>query len=535
MQTPKQFSFTKEQVEGLIDRLEKKALKSEDYPLLIELIKGLVWLNLSLKEKTLSIKRLRAVFGIKTETASKLFDLLEKEEDKKKGSNQKKKKERKKGGSGHRAASEYTEAKTIKIAHEALQKGDLCPDCKKGKLFNLSPGTILRIIGMPSLQVEIYRPEKLRCSLCGTIFTAKLPEGIMKGSRSDKTAKAIVSLLKYRGGLPFYRQEQLQKILGTPVVASELWKMTQELADDLLEVYALMCHTAAQGQILHNDDTKARILSIMAEKKGKEEKRKGIFTTGVISKLKDPQIDIALFFTGRQHAGENMNDLLNLRKKELSDPILQCDGGPNIPKDHKILVSYCFAHTRRKFYELFDDYPRIVLKIIGWFSEIFANDKNGPSEGESRLKYHQEKSEPIMDKLLEYCNKLLENKEVEPNSSMGKAIAYMKNHWIGLTLFLREKEVPLTNNDLERLLKRSVLNRKNAYFYRTEEGARIGDILMSTIETCVMNEVNPWKYLLAIQEHQKKVRKHPELWLPWCYEKEMSKLGVKQEEAVHSQ
>ena len=99
----------------------------------------------------------------------------------------------------------------------------------------------------------------------------------------------------------------------------------------------------------------------------------------------------------------------------------------------------------------------------------------------------------------------IENKEVEPNSSMGKAIAYMKNHWTGLTLFLKEAGVPLTNNDLERLLKRSVLNRKNAYFYRTEEGARIGDILMSTIETCVMNEINPWKYLLAIQEHQEKV------------------------------
>ena len=531
MQTPKQLSFTKEQIEELIDRLEKKAIESEDYPLLIELIKGLVWLNLSLKEKTLSIKRLRAVFGIKTETASKLLGLLENEEEKKK-----KEPKKKKGGSGHRAASEYTEAKTIKIAHEALKKGDICPDCQKGKLFNLSPGTILRIVGTPSLQVEIYRPEKLRCSLCGTIFTAKLPEEVMKGSRSDKTAKAIVSLLKYRGGLPFYRQEQLQKILGTPLVASELWKMTQDLADDLLGIYAVMCHTAAQGQILHNDDTKARVLSIGAERKEKEEKRKGIFTTGIISKLKDPQIPIALFFTGRKHAGENMNELLDLREEGLSDPILQCDGGHNIPKDHKMLVSYCFAHTRRKFYELSDDYPRIVLKVIGWFSEIFANDKNGPSEDQARLKYHQEKSGPIMDTILKYCDQLLENKEVEPNSSIGKAIAYMKNHWTGLTLFLKEAGVPLTNNDLERLLKRSVLNRKNAYFYRTEEGARIGDILMSTIETCVMNEINPWKYLLAIQEHQEKVKKHPALWVPWAYEKEMKKLQeIKQEGTVHSQ
>jgi hypothetical protein len=106
MQNTKQLNFTKEQIEELIDRLEKKALETEDYPLLIELIKGLVWLNLSLKEKTLSIKRLRAVFGIKTETASKLFDLFANKEEKNKP--KKKKGEGKKGGSGHRAASEYT-------------------------------------------------------------------------------------------------------------------------------------------------------------------------------------------------------------------------------------------------------------------------------------------------------------------------------------------------------------------------------------------------------------------------------------------
>ena len=129
-----------------------------------------------------------------------------------------------------------------------------------------------------------------------------------------------------------------------------------------------------------------------------------------------------------------------------------------------------------------------------------------------------------MEKMKNYCNDLIEKKEVEPNSSMGKAIAYMNNHWEGLTLFLKVPGVPLTNNANERLLKRSVLNRKNAYFYRTESGAKIGDILMSTIETCVLNEVNPWKYLIAIQEHQSKVRKNPELWVPWRYEKELEKL-----------
>lgn len=541
MESPKQLSFTKEQIEELVDRLEKRSLRGEDYPLLIELIKGLIWLNLSLKEKNLSIKRLRAIFGVKTETASKLFDLAKQGEDKEAKEPKKKKEPKgKKGGHGHRPASEYTEAKTIKVAHETLKKGDLCPECKKGKLFNLAPGSVLRIIGAPSLQVEIYRTERLRCSLCGKTFTAQLPKDIMTGSRSDETAKAIASLLKYRGGVPFYRQEQMQKILGTPISASEIWNMTADLAKDLLSIYAVMCETAAQGKILHNDDTGVKVLSIMEERKqnkgtDKEEERTGMFTTGIISILKDPKIEIALFFTGRQHAGENMNDLLNSRSSDLLSPIQQCDAGHNIPKDHNTLVAYCLFHARRKFYELVDDYPKIVVKMIGWFAEIFANENTGPPEEEALLKWHQEKSRPIMDQIRSYGEKLIEEKEVEPNSSMGKAIRYLQNQWEGLTLFLRVAGVPLTNNKMERLLKRAVLNRKNAYFYLTEEGARIGDVLMSTIETCVLNEINPWKYLVAIQKHQDKVRKNPELWVPWAYEKELEKFSPIQEGIAQSQ
>ncbi|WP_194848142.1 IS66 family transposase [Candidatus Neptunochlamydia vexilliferae] len=542
MKAPKQISLEPEKIEELIDRLEKKSLNEDDYPLLIELIKGMVWLNLSLKEKKLSIKRLRAVFGIKTETASKLLDFLEKNDPKQSDAkssdpdgNPTEKKKKKKGGSGHRPASDYTEARIIKIAHETLKKGDLCPDCKQGKLFNLSPGTVLQIVGAPHLQVEIYKPERLRCSLCGKTFTARLPQEIMNGTRGDRTAKAIVSLMKYRGGLPFYRQEQMQNILGNPITASELWKMTADLADQLLEIYAEMCHQAAQGKLLHNDDTTARILSIAKERKEKlgtesEEKRTGTFTTGIISILENSQAEIALFFTGRQHAGENMNDLLDLRNQNLPPPLQQCDGGHNIPKDHETDVSNCLAHARRKFYELADNHPKEVLKIIGWFAKIFANDKEGPPEEDARLKWHQEKSTPIMNQIKAYCKQLIETKQVEPNSSMGKAITYLTNQWEGLTLFLKKPGVPLTNNKDERLLKRAVLNRKNAYFYKTEKGANIGDILMSTIETCVLNKVNPWNYLLAIQEHQDKIQKNPKLYLPWNYQKHL-----KQEEPSHSQ
>jgi hypothetical protein len=182
------------------------------------------------------------------------------------------------------------------------------------------------------------------------------------------------------------------------------------------------------------------------------------------------------------------------------------------------------AHVRRKFYELVETWPQPALKVIGLFALIFANEKSAPSDPEERLKWHQGRSGPVMKELKEYCEGLIEKREVEPNSSLGKAIGYLQNHWEGTTLFLRIPGVPLTNNDTERLLKRAVLNRKNAYFYRNETGAKIGDVLMSAIETCVLNQINPWNYLIAIQQHQREVRKDPLAWMPWNFEIQLKKL-----------
>lgn len=557
MKAPNRLDFAPEQIDELIDRLNNECLRKEDYPLLADLLRAMVWLNFSLQEKKLTIKRLRAVFGIKTESAKKLWEFArgkssapenppaedltpaipEDADGKEADANQSETSEEgpaddktpkdKPKNHGHRPAAGYTQAKTIEIAHEALKKGGICPSCLKGRLFQLKPGTVIRIIGQPWLQVEIYRPERLRCSLCGKVFTAILPKEVATDSRADCTAKAIVSLLKYRGGVPFYRQEQIQKILGNPISASEIWEMTEDVANAAMPIYAAMCQEAANAELIQNDDTSARILSVMKELKEAEEKpeRVGTFTTAILATLKKAGVKIALFFTGRKHAGENLDDLLKGRSEGLPPPIQECDAlSRNVPKDHDTQLGNCLAHSRRDFYELVEVWPRDVTRIIGYFSSVFANDDSAPEDPQERLKWHQEKSGPVMREMKDYCNGLVERKEVEPNSSMGKAIAYLNNHWEALTLFLRVPGVPLTNNDTERLIKQPVLNRKNAYFFRNETGAKIADILMSVMETCALNNVNPCDFLTAIQKHREDVHQYSALWVPWAYENRLKEL-----------
>ncbi len=146
----------------------------------------------------------------------------------------------------------------------------------------------------------------------------------------------------------------------------------------------------------------------------------------------------------------------------------------------------------------------------------FDSETRGMSD-EQRLRYHQQHSAPVLAGLREWLDEQIRERLVEPNSSLGRAFAYLIKHWEGLTRVLSVRGAPLDNNLVERSLKLAILNRKNALFYRTEHGAAVGDLLMSIIGTCRLNNVSEWIYLLALVENGREVRREPSKWLPWNY------------------
>jgi transposase len=134
-----------------------------------------------------------------------------------------------------------------------------------------------------------------------------------------------------------------------------------------------------------------------------------------------------------------------------------------------------------------------------------------------RLQFHQQSSEPVMMELHGWLEAQLAGKKTEPNSGLGKAITYLLRHWRPLTLFLRQAGAPLDNNIVERALKRAVLHRKNALFYRTLNGAEVGDLYMSLIHTCQLCGANSFDYLIELQRHVAELAEHPSEWMPWNY------------------
>jgi len=429
-------------------------------------------------------------------------------------------------GHGRNGADAYRGAERIDVPHPALKPGDPCPACAKGTVYDKTPGVLVRITGQAPLTATIYQLQKLRCHLCGEVFTAEAPPEA-GGAKYDATAGSMIGLLKYGSGLPFNRVEGLQGYLGIPLPASTQWDIVRAVAASLTPAFEELVRQAAQGDVLHNDDTTVKILELMGENRrqaapadGEEaDERTGLFTSGVVALREGRRV--ALFFSGRRHAGENLAEVLKRRALELPPPIQMCDAlSRNLPGELETILAHCLAHARRQFVDIYDRFPEPCRHLLETLAVVYRNDaiaRERQLSPEARLRLHQQESGPTMQQLHEWLTRQLEEKLVEPNSALGGAIRYMLNHWEPLTLFLRQAGAPLDNNVCERALKKAILHRKNALFFRTRKGALVGDVFMSLIYTCQLNEVNPFDYLTVLQRHAEPVAAHPELWLPWNY------------------
>jgi transposase len=518
MTAAERIEISGEEAEALLARV-KDVLPDEDYRIIKGLVDTHLLLNQAVSEKSTSIKRLlKMIFGSKTEKVRNGGNTT----DRKKTD----KKEKKAKGHGRNGADNYTGAETVAVSHQTLQHCDPCPSCEDGRLYRqLSPGVVVRIKGTAPLWGMVYELEKLRCNICGKIFTADLPPEA--GTKKyDATAAAMLAVLRYGSGLPLNRLAGLQAALGIPLAASTSWEVTEKLADRIHPAFSELIRQAAQGDIFHNDDTNMKILELMAENRNTLPKpsRTGIFTTGILSILNGRRI--AIFCTGRKHAGENLATILAKRQHGLDPPIQMCDAlSRNTSEDFQTLLANCLTHGRRNFVEVADHFPDECQYVLETLGEVYHFDAIAAKQGmtpEQRLHFHQDNSGPLMKNLHQWLEQQFAEKKVEPNSSLGKAINYMLNHWSELTLFLRVEKAPLDNNICERALKMAISHRKNSLFYKTEHGAYVGDLFMSLIHTCFLGNINPFEYLTALQRNSDDLFAHPHRWLPWNYKENFS-------------
>jgi transposase len=433
-------------------------------------------------------------------------------------------------GTGRLRAEAYTGAERVECRHEALAVGQRCPVCGQGTLYALPPGVELRIDGHALLSAIRYALEKLRCSACGQIFTARGPADAGEAKYSPR-ARAVLAVGRYLLGLPCYRLEAYQAMVGVPVPDATQWDQIEQVGDCAYKVFDHLEHEAAQGGVIFHDDTAVRILALLKENDvllaaaqaqglSTPSERTGMHTTAMAVQIGEHTA--ILYYSSRRHAGENLQRLLDKRAAGLDKPLVMSDAlASNAVADEAAVIRcHCLAHGRRKFSDLEEVFPhecRVVLEVL---SQVFDHDEQARQaqlSPEARLAYHQAQSQPLMALLKQWLDTQSDAHLVEPNSALGKAIGYMQRHWVPLTRFLSVPGAPLDNNLAERALKLFIRQRKNSLFYKSEHSAYIASILTSLIATCLYAGVNAVEYLVALQEHRTEVWADPAAWLPWAY------------------
>jgi hypothetical protein len=539
--SPEIIEVNSQQIDDLLDRAANNTLDEQDTELMRQIFASYTQFFQMVGDKNTTIARLRKLlFGSSTEKTDKVIGEASDSQQTESAANEdscgvdhdavenlgRGDQPSETRGHGRYGADAYPGAKEAFIAHPTLAIGADCPDCQQGTLYEKQPGVLVRFVGRAPLQATVYRMQKLRCHLCGKLFTAPAPRDAKK-EKYDHSVASMIGLLKYGSGMPFNRLDRLQGNCEIPLAASTQWSIVHAAGMLMTPAYEELIRQAAQGEVVYNDDTTVKILELMGERRRKsppaddaqQPDRTGLFTSGVVSTRAGNRI--ALFMSGRQHAGENLSDILQHRATGLAAPIQMCDGlARNLPKELETIVANCLAHGRRNFVDLYDRFPQECRHVIECLKVIYYNDKVARDEGmsaEQRLTHHQTHSKPTMEELQAWLQRQFDEKLVEPNSTLGEAIRYLLGRWEAMTLFLRKPGAPLDNNLCERALKKAILHRKNSLFYKTRNGARTGDIYMSLIYTCELSGANALDYLNQIQLHATDVAADPDRWMPWNY------------------
>ena len=441
---------------------------------------------------------------------------------------------KKKKGHGRNGAAAYANA--THISHALLGViGVLCEVCRIGSMSPYREKVVIRIVGQPLFAAVIHHFQQARCRICNRIVRATVPASVLEGLGTsyityDWSACAMLIVMHYFGGAPFKRLESLHEGWGVPLADANQWNLV-DASDDLLRPLHKRIELSGiqNATTLRIDDTGSAIIETMhqiqseidaLELLGKSTKdvRTGINATGVY--LETPEGTIILFYTGRHHAGEILDQLLKHRRSsELLSKVT--DGAAkNFSHEHqdKLSEGTCNAHAFLKFRAVKDKYPAEYAVAGEVYKKVFDYDDAAKALSLTpyeRMLFHRHHSKPQMERLKAMCETKIDGKLVEPNSLLWEPVTFIINQWERLIKFCEVPGMPLDTNLVEQTLIIPVRYLAGSFNYQTETGAEVGDRLMSIVATARANGVEPVAYLTECLRNHEDLAKRPEYYLPW--------------------
>lgn len=450
-------------------------------------------------------------------------------------------------GHGRNGASAFRAAQHTFYALALGVIGAVCTACQIGKMYRYREKIIIRILGQPMFRAEQHHHEQARCRNCGRVVRADSPACVHEGVgteyiRYDWSACAMLLFMHYTGADPFKRLESHHEGWGVPMPDANQWEVVDKADDLLLPLYkAMEQHAIQRATNFRIDDTgsvvitlkrqiEAELASLRAMGESTKGVRTGINATGIY--WETPDGPVVLYYTGRHHAGEIIDQVL-ARRLASRPTLVKCTDGASKNFDHahadKLVEATCNAHALLKFRDIKDKYPAEYAEAGKIYSAVFDNDDKAKALGLNpvdRMLYHRQHSKPLMLQLKTMCEEKVTSRSVEPNSPMWEPVTFILNQWERLTLFCEEPGVPLDTNLVEQALIVPVRYLAGSFNYHTENGAVVGDHAMSLITTARAHGVEPVAYLTECLRSHEDLAKRPEHYLPWVYRERNGKIGA---------
>jgi hypothetical protein len=444
-----------------------------------------------------------------------------------------------KKGHGRNGADAFVNATTHDHALADGIVGAICARCRIGRVSPYPDKVIVRVIGQSIFAAQRHQFEQGRCRRCNAIFTAEGRQQILEGGIGssyityDWSACAMMIVMHYWAGAPSKRLEALHQGWGVPMPDANQWRLADEIDDLAAPLYrALERHGIRDAMTLRLDDTGSMIVGVKREihkeiqalelvGESTRHVRTGINATCCY--LETPQGKVILFFTGRHHAGEVIDQLLQHRRASGQKLVAVTDAASKNfahGQADQLEQTVCNAHCYLKFRAVKDQFPAEYAVAGEVYHKVFDYDDRAKALGldpEQRMLYHREHSKPQMLRLWQMCQDKAHGKLVEPNSPLWEPLSFVINQWPRLTKFYEVPGIPLDTNVVEQTLIIPVRYLAGSFSYKTQNGADVGDRLMSLIATANANGVEPVAYLTECLRNHEDLAKRPEYYLPWVY------------------
>jgi transposase len=367
-------------------------------------------------------------------------------------------------------------------------------------------------------RVLVTRRPKYACRSCEAgIVQAPAKPRLIEGGMPTEATVASVIVSKYADHLPLYRQSQIYARQGVDIDRSTLAFWVGKAAHELKPVHDALLANLKTSSKLFMDETPAPVLN-----PGSGKTKKGYFWALARDDRawNGPEPPGVAFTYAPGRSGRYASEIL-----QGFEGILQVDGyaGYNrvldLSDNEPIQLAYCWAHARRKLYELTHNNVAPIaeegLKQIAALYRIEAQARG--TSAEERLAIRQQKSEPKIKAFKAWLDHA--RTQVSAKSPTGEALKYIAKYWDGLILFLGDGRIEMDSNPVERTIRPIALQRKNALFAGHDAGAQNWAMLATLIETCKLNQTEPHSYLTGVLTAIVNGHKQKDIdWLlPWNF------------------